>query len=129
MRKSHVSCSRVQEQSVSKPYGARRGVSFQFRVGGDITECVNIYDIRLDDTYPACGSNWPYELANITEYLQVWFWVSDTGNAQGSSPFAEKGCNDGTPCDGEIHRLGGMRLSRAHCIDEPEFPILCDIDA
>ncbi|KAF9651698.1 alpha/beta-hydrolase [Thelephora ganbajun] len=39
-------------------------------VEGNITECVNIYDIQLDDTYPACGSDWPYELANITEYLQ-----------------------------------------------------------
>lgn len=39
-------------------------------VDGDITDCINIYDIRLDDAYPACGANWPYELANITQYLQ-----------------------------------------------------------
>lgn len=56
---------------MSTTSGVEGGASFRFRVGGDITECVNIYDIRLDDTYPACGSNWPNELANITEYLQV----------------------------------------------------------
>jgi hypothetical protein len=85
MRISPVNRSRVEEQSVSSNFGVRRGVSFQFRVSGDIMECVNIYDIRLDDTYPACGSNWPYELANITEYLQVRFWLKNGGNAQGSS--------------------------------------------
>ncbi|KAF7965395.1 hypothetical protein HWV62_9059 [Athelia sp. TMB] len=31
--------------------------------------CVNIYDVRLTDTYPACGMNWPIELPNITTYL------------------------------------------------------------
>jgi carboxypeptidase D len=56
---------------VSKTFGVWEGVSFRIRVDGDITECVNLYDIRLDDTYPACGANWPYELDNITEYLQV----------------------------------------------------------
>ncbi|CAG8514841.1 9698_t:CDS:10 [Paraglomus brasilianum] len=32
--------------------------------------CVNQYDIRLRDTYPACGMNWPNELKNITSYLR-----------------------------------------------------------
>ncbi|KAF8645522.1 hypothetical protein AX16_007806 [Volvariella volvacea WC 439] len=31
--------------------------------------CINIYDVRLDDTYPACGMNWPQPLANVTRYL------------------------------------------------------------
>lgn len=43
-------------------------------------DCVNMYDIRLDDTYPACGSNWPNELANITEYLQVRVHVDNSGS-------------------------------------------------
>ncbi|SCV68627.1 BQ2448_748 [Microbotryum intermedium] len=32
--------------------------------------CVNNYDVRLTDSYPACGMNWPPDLANITPYLQ-----------------------------------------------------------
>lgn len=34
------------------------------------TMCVNIYDIRLSDTYPACGMNWPPDLKYITPYLR-----------------------------------------------------------
>jgi carboxypeptidase D len=33
-------------------------------------KCVNTYDIRLQDTYPECGMNWPPDLANITPYLR-----------------------------------------------------------
>ena len=72
-----------------------------------------MYDIRLDDTYPACGANWPYELANITEYLQVRFQVENTGIYKVQAPLVEKGCHDCPPRIGEIDRLGGMRLSRA----------------
>ncbi|CAF1275110.1 unnamed protein product [Adineta steineri] len=33
--------------------------------------CVNVYDIRLDDTYPECGRNWPPELRKyVTSYLR-----------------------------------------------------------
>lgn len=32
--------------------------------------CINMYDIRLDDTYPSCGMNWPPDLVNITPYLR-----------------------------------------------------------
>ncbi|PPQ63138.1 hypothetical protein CVT24_005778 [Panaeolus cyanescens] len=31
--------------------------------------CLNIYDIRLDDTSPACGMNWPPEMPAITKFL------------------------------------------------------------
>ncbi|KAH8834509.1 Alpha/Beta hydrolase protein [Flagelloscypha sp. PMI_526] len=31
--------------------------------------CMNIYDVRLDDTYPDCGMNWPPPINNITKYL------------------------------------------------------------
>ncbi|KAF9057813.1 alpha/beta-hydrolase [Panaeolus papilionaceus] len=31
--------------------------------------CLNIYDIRLDDTAPACGMNWPPEMPAITNFL------------------------------------------------------------
>lgn len=33
--------------------------------------CVNNYDVRLTDTHPSCGMNWPPDLLEITPYLQV----------------------------------------------------------
>ncbi|KAJ3483524.1 hypothetical protein NLJ89_g12056 [Agrocybe chaxingu] len=33
--------------------------------------CINIYDIRLEDTSPACGMNWPPEMPHITKLLGV----------------------------------------------------------
>jgi len=33
--------------------------------------CINIYDIRLEDTEPACGMNWPPEMPHITKLLGV----------------------------------------------------------
>ncbi|CAF1351256.1 unnamed protein product [Adineta steineri] len=32
--------------------------------------CFNMYDIRLDDTIPECGRNWPPELKYVTSYLR-----------------------------------------------------------
>ncbi|KAF8632313.1 hypothetical protein AX15_001936 [Amanita polypyramis BW_CC] len=31
--------------------------------------CINIYDVRLDDTKPDCGMNWPPDIKPITTYL------------------------------------------------------------
>ncbi|CAF3321743.1 unnamed protein product [Rotaria sp. Silwood2] len=31
--------------------------------------CVNVYDVRLDDTWPDCGRNWPPEMKYLTLYL------------------------------------------------------------
>lgn len=36
----------------------------------DEDHCFNIYDIRLKDTYPSCGMNWPPDLEYITPYLR-----------------------------------------------------------
>jgi carboxypeptidase D len=33
-------------------------------------KCVNMYDVRLKDSYPSCGMNWPPDLVNITPYLR-----------------------------------------------------------
>lgn len=33
--------------------------------------CINIYDVRLDDTMPACGMNWPPDIKPVTTYLDV----------------------------------------------------------
>ncbi|KAL8733356.1 MAG: hypothetical protein Q9166_002180 [cf. Caloplaca sp. 2 TL-2023] len=32
--------------------------------------CANMYDVRLDDTWPSCGMNWPPDLVNVTPYLR-----------------------------------------------------------
>ncbi|KAL8666216.1 MAG: hypothetical protein Q9202_001723 [Teloschistes flavicans] len=32
--------------------------------------CKNMYDVRLDDTWPSCGMNWPPDLENVTPYLR-----------------------------------------------------------
>lgn len=33
--------------------------------------CINMYDVRLRDTYPSCGMAWPPDLALVTPYLRV----------------------------------------------------------
>ncbi|VBB76124.1 Putative Carboxypeptidase KEX1 precursor [Podospora comata] len=37
--------------------------------GGE-QRCVNMYDVRLTDTYPSCGMNWPPDLDSVTPYLR-----------------------------------------------------------
>ncbi|KAF4591796.1 pheromone-processing carboxypeptidase KEX1 [Ophiocordyceps camponoti-floridani] len=32
--------------------------------------CYNMYDVRLRDSYPSCGMNWPPDLKNLTPYLR-----------------------------------------------------------
>lgn len=32
--------------------------------------CYNMYDVRLKDTWPSCGMNWPPDLTNVTPYLR-----------------------------------------------------------
>lgn len=36
----------------------------------DPKACVNMYDIRLHDTYSSCGMNWPEDLKSVTPYLR-----------------------------------------------------------
>lgn len=33
-------------------------------------DCINMYDIRLKDSYPSCGMNWPPDLVHVTPYLR-----------------------------------------------------------
>ncbi|KAI9739446.1 MAG: Cell death protease [Claussenomyces sp. TS43310] len=33
-------------------------------------QCYNMYDVRLKDSYPSCGMNWPPDLVNVTPYLR-----------------------------------------------------------
>ncbi len=37
---------------------------------GDEDRCYNMYDVRLLDTYPSCGMNWPPDLTSVTPYLR-----------------------------------------------------------
>jgi len=32
--------------------------------------CINMYDIKLRDSYPSCGMNWPPDLETVTPYLR-----------------------------------------------------------
>lgn len=32
--------------------------------------CFNMYDVRLKDSYPSCGMNWPPDLKQLTPYLR-----------------------------------------------------------
>lgn len=34
-------------------------------------KCMNMYDVRLYDDSPACGMNWPPDLAPMYTYLRV----------------------------------------------------------
>lgn len=41
----------------------------QKKNGGD-DACINMYDVRLKDSYPSCGMNWPPDLTSVTPYLR-----------------------------------------------------------
>lgn len=38
--------------------------------GGGSSQCYNMYDVRLMDSYPSCGMNWPPDLKDVTPYLR-----------------------------------------------------------
>ncbi|KOS20213.1 Pheromone-processing carboxypeptidase KEX1 [Escovopsis weberi] len=40
----------------------------KYSLKGD--RCYNMYDVRLRDSYPSCGMNWPADLAYVTPYLR-----------------------------------------------------------
>lgn len=42
------------------------------RLNGKKT-CMNIYDVRLVDDWPACGMNWPPDLPDVYQFLRVSF--------------------------------------------------------
>ncbi|KAI5893580.1 alpha/beta-hydrolase [Schizophyllum commune H4-8] len=62
---------------------------------GDKQMCMNIYDVRLDDTAPACGMNWPPDIKPITEYLDR----SDVVSAL----HAEAHSGSWVECRGQVH--------------------------
>ncbi|KAK8920882.1 Pheromone-processing carboxypeptidase KEX1 [Metarhizium anisopliae] len=40
------------------------------RVGSGDQECINMYDVRLRDSAPSCGMNWPPDLKYVGPYLR-----------------------------------------------------------
>ncbi|KAJ5051546.1 uncharacterized protein L3040_001322 [Drepanopeziza brunnea f. sp. 'multigermtubi'] len=34
------------------------------------SECYNMYDVKLKDSFPSCGMNWPPDLEEVTPYLR-----------------------------------------------------------
>ncbi|ATY59963.1 pheromone processing carboxypeptidase [Cordyceps militaris] len=38
--------------------------------GAGDQECINMYDVRLKDSYPSCGMNWPPDLSAVTPFLR-----------------------------------------------------------
>lgn len=67
--------------------------------------CINVYDVRLSDTYPACGMNWPTTLQATYDYLAR----PDVREAlhvdSRQKPEAWVECNHrvGTPLDNDVH--------------------------
>ncbi|KAI7049108.1 Pheromone-processing carboxypeptidase, partial [Hortaea werneckii] len=58
-------------------------------------KCVNMYDVRLDDSYPSCGMNWPPDLSNVTPYLRR----KDVTDALHINPDKKTGWEE---CNGQV---------------------------
>ncbi|KAK7062247.1 carboxypeptidase [Favolaschia claudopus] len=65
--------------------------------------CINIYDVRYDDTMPACGMNWPPDIKPVTTYLDR----QDVVRAL----HAEKHPGSWIECRGRVHQELHERLS------------------
>jgi len=82
--------------------------------------CLNIYDVRLHDTWPACGMNWPPDIKPITDYLRR----KDVVNALHASAHTEAW----TECRTPIHSAFRERTENASVTVMPKvlakIPIL-----
>ncbi|GAA5991349.1 hypothetical protein JCM10908_003269 [Rhodotorula pacifica] len=56
--------------------------------------CVNNYDVRLTDTHPSCGMNWPPDIFDITPYL--------SRDDVKSAFHATRHAGDWTECNGQV---------------------------
>jgi carboxypeptidase D len=80
------------------------------------TQCVNMYDVRLKDSYPSCGMNWPPDLENVTPYLRR----KDVLEALHISPERRTGW---TECNGAVG--GAFRAKNS----KPSIQLLPDLIA
>lgn len=76
--------------------------------------CVNMYDVRLDDTYPSCGMSWPPDLKYMNPYLRR----QDVIKALHVNPDKKSGW---TECNGAVGSVFKARHS------DPSIKLLPDI--
>lgn len=67
--------------------------------------CYNMYDVRLDDTYPDCGMNWPPDIKFMTPYLRR----ADVVKALNVNPDKKSGW---TECSGAVGSAFKARKSK-----------------
>lgn len=46
--------------------------------------CMNVYDVRLVDDFPACGMNWPPDLPDVYTFLRVRYFLSSVSSSSPS---------------------------------------------
>lgn len=78
------------------------------------SQCVNMYDVRLTDTYPSCGMNWPPDLQYVTPYLRK----QEVKDALHVSPNKNTGW---TECNGAVGNAFSAQNS------EPAVKLLPDL--
>ena len=74
LRRSDGGCdcavyNRVSQSATVTPCVIWLSRSFSSLNGKQI--CMNVYDVRLTDDWPACGMNWPPDLPDLYAYLRV----------------------------------------------------------
>jgi carboxypeptidase D len=77
-------------------------------------QCINMYDIRLTDSYPSCGMAWPPDLTDVTPYLRR----AEVTNALHINSDKRTGWNE---CNGAVSHA--FRASHS----KPSIDILPDI--
>ncbi|KAI1171506.1 Alpha/Beta hydrolase protein [Nemania sp. FL0916] len=86
----------------------------QKKAKGGENQCVNMYDVRLTDTYPSCGMNWPPDLKYVTPYLRK----QEVVDALHISPKKNTGW---TECNGAVGNAFNTQKS------QPSVTLLPDI--
>jgi carboxypeptidase D len=84
------------------------------KVGTNKWECFNMYDVRLKDSFPSCGMNWPVDLKQVTPYLQR----QDVIDALHVSPGKKTGWSE---CSGAVGSAFASQTSK------PSISILPDL--
>lgn len=81
---------------------------------GDDQDCINMYDVRLRDSYPSCGMNWPPDLKNLTPYLRR----KDVIEALHVNPNKNTGWSE---CNGNVGSQFRDKISKASITFLPEI--------
>lgn len=76
--------------------------------------CINMYDVRLRDSYSSCGMHWPPDLKQVTPYLRR----KDVVAALNVDPAKRVGWHE---CDGSVS--GAFRASQS----KPSIQLLPDL--